>query len=385
MSKNSRTPISTWFPFSIVAAIVVIVAIVLLILATRILVPGFATWLPFANTENSPTADPDQRPGADETDTEKAPGESEWYSLRNSDGLAFVTQRQAGIDHLIIYVGNGADGAAELQTATAQLRKGGFDLLSHRPAPETLAPSQTADSPGETVSESDSRSVTTGELDDDRLRDFLELATARPGYRKRVLILHGRRLRAGLEFLAGAPRSVTTLIVLRPGDARRDRTEIVAAARLLPEELRIVWVSSKQQREAAAARKLQAALARAKIAPGFMQSSVPGLETANARLASDFRLRLSENLFYELLLMQRTELSWSGAADVFAAGCGYSSQGPRDVYLGGMQVSGERDQDFCPLFLRRDGRAMYHAEEITEEYCVYRVADGRTRLYCAYD
>ncbi|MEQ9363343.1 MAG: hypothetical protein RIF32_03815 [Leptospirales bacterium] len=325
-------------------------------------------WLAFDFSPRSP----DRSPGPLDSEAPAAPElrAPDWYALRNYEGLAFVTRRRAGIDHLIIYAGRSADaGDQELGPAAPLLLDGGFDLITHR---RTVGDKPESERAPEDAS-----------LDDEGFREFLELATARPGYRKRILILHGRRLRAGLEYLAGTPRSVATVIVLRPGDAIRDRAAVVAAALLLPEELRFLWIPSGQGRETANANAIQNALLRANISPSITRLDSPGLFSGGP---SEFRLRLNESLYYELL-MERIQITWRKATDVFKGGCGFAPNGARRIYTGNVEVSGDRDEDFCPLFIRRrPGQALvYRAEEVNENYCGYRMADGRTRLFCAYE
>jgi hypothetical protein len=216
-------------------------------------------------------------------------------------------------------------------------------------------------------------------LPDDSLREFLELGTSRHGYRERILTVYGAGLAAALEFVAANPRSISTLIILRPGDAWSDRRAIQATVASLPNELRILWVSSGRGYESGRAARLRYTVER-QLPPDSLQAlNLPPL--AAGRKA--FELRLSETLLYELL-QERLELEWLPANEVFAGGCGVYASGGGRLRLGATLVSAGRDYDFCPLFVRRTGQALFRAEAVGDERCTYRQADGRRRIYCAY-
>lgn len=291
-----------------------------------------------------------------------------WRLIRSADSLSFVIRRRSGVDHLLIYAGHNATGVEEIEQAAPIVLESGFDILTHRPRADLEEPELAA---------------ARAPLDAEQLEQFLELATARPGYRKRILILSGQHLRAGLAFLTRFPRSVAAIIVLRPGDAFADRRAIVDAALLLPEQLRIFWIPSNQGGEATAAARLRFLLERADAPPPIIPLNLPGLGAW--RSGRPFELQLTETLVYELL-QERLHLVWQDATKIFQGGCVYyTAAGRTRLFIKTTEVSAARDFDFCPLFVRRPGRPLFRVEDVAENRCTYRVADGLTRLYCAYE
>lgn len=308
---------------------------------------------------------------------------ADWFSVRNSEGLSFLTRRRPGIDHLIVYAGFGANGVAELNAEAHRFADAGFNIITHRR--RLPDPDGKASTPGTSAARAaEDTGADRPPLNENELREFLGLSTSRPGYRKRLLVLPGSRLAEGLEFLAGAPRSVATVIVLRPGDALRDRARVLKSAALLPEELRVLWVASIEGREGARALRLQAALRRARVAPELKLLRLRTLSLPRGPQRSGFRLALSETLYYEVLL-ERLAPVWHSATKVFAGGCGPQPGYPSAYFAANAEVSATPDRDFCPLFLRRPDTTLYRAEEIRDDgSCMYRRADSRARLYCEY-
>ena len=237
-------------------------------------------------------------------------------------------------------------------------------------------------------------------LDANELRGFLELALSRPGYRRRVLVLHGRHLPIALPLLTAMPRSVSLSVVLRPGEALSESRRLLQAIQrpetALTEPLRMLWAPGPGVQADRLRALLERAAERAPLRgstrgprlqletlplPGLSSIGSPAQNAQSSAGHSGFRLRLTERLEFELLLL-RVAPRWQPLIAVFPRGCAYTAGGPRFRTARSIQISGPRDSDFCPLFLRWPGQPRFRAEAVTADSCIYRVADGRTRLYC---
>lgn len=331
-----------------------------------------------------------------EPDAPALPPAAVWTGVRSEGDLRFVNLRRPGVDQLLIYAGRSRNGTTELSEAGAALLAGGFDLISHAPAPASPDEQPAAAAP-RTVSDAAPRNT----LNDDELRRFLELALSRPGYRRRVLVLHGRHLPIALSLLTAMPSSVSLSIVLRPGEALSESRRLLQAIQrsdspTAAEPLRLLWAPGPGVEANRLRALLERAAERAPLrgdTPGprlrLERLPLPGLSSRGATGQSGqrpaepdgFRLQLTERLEFELLLLRVTP-RWQPLIAVFPRGCAYSAGGPRFRAARAIQISGPRDSDFCPLFLRWPGQPLFRAEVVTPDSCVYRVADGRTRLYC---
>ncbi len=280
-----------------------------------------------------------------------------WLRTSGNESSGYYVRRRPGLDHMFFYLPTTADGTRELDDVVSQLQAGGYNVMTYRGNANAEPPAPA---------------------------DAFDAAAARLGYRKRLLVVDGRRLLPALQVFLERRGTFDAMMVLRPGDAWGDRRELRTLRDELPTGTPFYWIPTGRGIETVRANTLRSMLFRRTAEQEGATVIEHMLSELARRRDEDFRLELSETLLYELVRLRR-EPEWQEAAGVFQGGCGYRPGARGRRSLNGFTSSGSRDRDFCPAYLRRDERRVYRNTEILDDGCVYRRMDRRERLYCHYE
>jgi len=272
-----------------------------------------------------------------------------WKKISSQDdGFSISLFRKKGLKALLIYAGNTPDSRTEIEPITGQILAAGYNLMVSSQPPDM----------DQVASEK-------------RQDEFFQLALDRPGFTNRIFLIHGKRLPSALRFLR--EKEYQAIIVYHPGEAPPDNGELVHALASLQKNS-ILWIGSgiqpEQSRSDYLAAQIRAPVHRIRIADLF----APQTELSHE----------SNENFFNFLMLNRMELQWEGARNVFTAGCSIYPDGSGKIGLTRYQVSARRDVAFCPLFLRSPGGNLHRVRQVTENGCEYAGGQLFWKLFCRY-
>ncbi|MBL8019266.1 MAG: hypothetical protein JNM27_06355 [Leptospirales bacterium] len=233
--------------------------------------------------------------------------------LTTEQGAEVVQLRAEGLADLLVYAGT-SDSLEEISPASDLLLSHGWNLMALRPVPgETQTP--------ESVVESK--------------REFFRFADARPGFRRKVLLIYGQDLQSMLDSVN--LQHWTAIIVLRPDLAGYPDLRLQVGLSAIRQELPMLFLTH----------------------PNFPGTSyiIYGLAGSKAKEIQEENLlipqkrALFEGRLLTFLLRQRYTLTFIESRQTFKSGCKVLPDGPWVIGY----VSGERAEGFCPLFLKSSG------------------------------
>ncbi|MCE9599094.1 MAG: hypothetical protein K8S54_14120 [Spirochaetia bacterium] len=235
--------------------------------------------------------------------------------LTTEKGSEIIQLRAEGLVDLLVYAGT-SDSLTDLNPASDLLLSHGWNLMVLRPSQE------------------DVREAGPGGSDQSR-REFFRFAEARPGFRKKALIIYGQDLAAALDSIN--PQHWATLIVLRPDLAGYPNAKLQLALSELREDLPILFLT------------LPNFPGTSYLLYGMVGSKAK--EIRSEPLLIPQKQTIFEGRALTFLQLQRYALTYIESRQTFKRGCKVLPDGPWVIAY----VSGERAEGFCPLFLKSSG------------------------------
>lgn len=287
---------------------------------------------------------------------------SRWRKLA-AVGEAYVlfAHRPSGVRNLLVYAPRGADGRVESEPGLDPLALRGFAWLtlvrSSAPAPDAAA----------------ARLARSAALD-----QLFAAGERRPGYRKRILAVHGADLAQALQWLRRPGAQYDGLWLIDPALAWSDRSRVEAGLTELPERVQLLAVESAGAADRARADALFAALPPERRRD-LVRTSVA--ELTRVQSAPDAPLPLNEAT-YERLYLMRLQPRWTPAMLAFPRGCRHGAPDGPAVNLVEYRTNAAPERNFCPQFMENANRELYRAVGVGPDSCSYRRVDASRRIYC---
>lgn len=293
---------------------------------------------------------------------------SPWITThKTTSGVPILYRKTMGVFHLLVYVGRYNRPYQEIRPLEDTITKIGYEIM-------TIRSLMTVDPLTKNTGKPDSPDSNEKDLD-----EFLRYAMLRPGFRSKILMIHGSHIPLLLNLMENTGVAPAALIVLRPGEMKPEREELDRLSRFGP-NFPVLFVNGSHWREIYYSKKMQDAI----HSNALIRTKDAGLDTFSEPDQNADLTHLAQNdYFINFLLLQRYRYHWETAQTVFPEGC-TNFYNRRRVKLDNHMASGSPDRDLCPLFIISLEGGLYRAEKTGDRVCEYRLADSRRRIRCRF-
>lgn len=292
----------------------------------------------------------------------QAEAPTRWRRLAAAgEAYALFAHRPSGVRNLIVYAPRGADGRIESDPSLDPLGLRGFAWF-------TLV--RTGGAASDPAAARPARSAALDQL--------FAAGERRPGYRKRILAVHGTDLAQALQWLRRPGAQYDGLWLIDPALAWSERSAIEAGLTELPERVQLLAVETNS-----AVDRSRADLLFSALAPERRRALVRTVVAELARLPSapDAPLPLNEAT-YERLYLMRLQPRWTPAMLAFPGGCRQGAPDGPAVNLVEYRTNATPERNFCPQFMENANRDLYRAVGVGPDSCSYRRVDASRKIYC---
>ncbi len=207
---------------------------------------------------------------------------------------------------------------------------------------------------------------------------FLQKALELPGYRKRIVMIRGKRLKETLQALESSAKEPDGYLVLKPELAPARDGELQWQLSRLPRRTPLLWMSGETKVLDSDNHPL------AKHIPSaiFIRLHEPALSGPDRE---GYPALAKNDIFVNFILLQKYRSAWVEAKIAFPGGCLEETGGKNSPFPTTHLISSARpERDFCPLFLISRNGAIFRNETIGNHYCHYQISNGTQILRCRY-
>ncbi len=279
-----------------------------------------------------------------------------------AEAYNLFAHRPSGVRNLIVYAPRGADGRIESDPALDPLGLRGFAWFTLVRA-GAVPPDPAAD-----------RLARSAALD-----QLFAAGERRPGYRKRILAVHGTDLAQALQWLRRPGAQYDGLWLIDPALAWPERSRVEAGLAELPERVQLLAVES-----VSAVDRQRADLLFAALSPERRRLLARTSVAALARLQNTPNAPLTLNeATYERLYLMRLHPRWTPAMLAFPRGCRLGAPDGPAVNLVEYRTNAAPERNFCPQFMENAGRELFRAVGVSPDSCSYRQVDTSGKIYCS--